>query len=79
MSEWRLTKGIYEEYVSGNARRRSHLIDDVRRDQLFLYIVVNSIGTHGYTSSYVKLVLLELALFDVPVQSAVSLFWFFIA
>ena len=30
-------------------------------------------GTHGYTS-YAKLVLLELALYDVPVQSTFSLF-----
>ena len=32
--------------------------------------------TNGYTSSYVKLVLPELALYDLPVQSTVSLFWF---
>ena len=25
-------------------------------------------GTHGFTSSYAKLALLELALYDVPVQ-----------
>ena len=32
--------------------------------------------THGYKSSYAKLVLLDLALYYVPVQSTVSLFWF---
>ena len=32
--------------------------------------------SHGYTSRYAKLVLLELALYDVPVQSTVGLFWF---
>ena len=33
-------------------------------------------STNGYISIYAKLVLLELALYDVPVQSTVSLFWF---
>ena len=32
-----------------------------------------------YTSIYAKLVLLELALYDVPIQSTVSLFWLCIA
>ena len=35
--------------------------------------------THGYTPNYAKLVLLELASYDVPVQSTVSLFQFCIA
>ena len=34
---------------------------------------------HGYTSSYAKLVLLELALHDVSIQSTVSLLWVCIA
>ena len=34
------------------------------------------IGAHGYTSSCAKLVLLDHALYDVPVQLTVSLFWF---
>ena len=46
-----------------------------------LSIVGNShpTGTHGSTSSYAKLVLPELGLNDVPVQSTGSLFWFCIA
>ena len=37
------------------------------------------LSTHGYKSSYAKLVLHDLALYYVPVQSTVSLFWFYLA
>ena len=46
------------------------------KDLIFCMFVCS---THGYKSCYTKLVLLELALYDLSVQSTVSLFWFCIA
>ena len=46
---------------------------------MFALAVCEAEWPHGYASSYAKLVWLELAVYDVPVQSTVSLFWFYIA
>ena len=44
-----------------------------KKDQLLAMYPTERKRTHGYPSSYAKLVLLELALYDVPVHSTVSL------